>query len=88
MIGADGDSRYNNTFNLRHQGFGWRQTLGVAGAEIDDQSDNGLTGEDTAADPEPADFDQTGQLARRPHHELPLDGLKVDAVITDQRCQR
>jgi len=56
--------------------------------QIDDEADDGLLGEIAASDAEAANFDQPGQLARRPHHDLPVTGFKMDTIIADQHGRR
>ena len=55
-----------------------------AAAQINDQAHHGLRDEAAAANAEPPDFDQAGQLGCRPHHDLPLARFKMDAIIADQ----
>ena len=87
MACAYGNSRYLNTVNASQQGLGRRQPLRVIGTEIDDKTNNGLFREVAAANPEPANFDQAGQFARRPH-QLPLVGIEMHAIVADQHRRR
>ena len=84
MARSHGNSRYQNTVNACPQGFRLGQALRVGGIEIDDQAHNGLLDEFAAANAEPANFDQTSQLARWAGQHLSIDRIEKDAVIADQ----
>ena len=84
MAGSHGNSWYFNTENVRQERFGQWQAFRVHSAEIDDEVNNGLFDKIAAANAEPANFDQAGQLARRPDHDVSLACIQKDTVIPDQ----
>ena len=84
MAGSDGNSRYFHTADKRPERFRLRQARRIGGGQIDDEADDGLLDEIAASDAEAANFDQPGQLARRPDHELPIAGFKMEPIIADQ----
>ena len=61
-----------------------RQSLGIDGREVDDQTDHGLTGKVAAADAEPSDLDQAGKFRHRPDPQLSGYCVEMDTVIADQ----
>jgi hypothetical protein len=61
-----------------------RQTLCIRSRQIDDQADDGRTGEVATSNAEPANFDQAGQFARRPDYNLSVGCVQMDTVIADQ----
>jgi hypothetical protein len=69
---------------MRPERFRLRQARRIGGGQIDDEAHNSLSGEVAASDAEAANFDQPGELAGRPDHELPIIGFKMDTIIADQ----
>ena len=73
---------------MRPERFRLRQPGRIWGGQIDDEADDGFLGEVAASDAQTANFDQPGQLARWPDHELPVTGFKMDTIIADQHGRR
>ena len=77
----DGDPRYLYTAKMDLKGVGLRHPRRVSGAKIDNKAHHRLIDEVAAANPEPANLDQAGQLSRRPDQHLPVAGLNKDPVV-------
>ena len=72
----------------RRNGSGLWKALRLRRFEVDHEADHGDRFVREAAQPEPADLDQTGQGFGRPHQQAAMRRLDVDAVVADEPRER
>ena len=73
--------------DARNEGLRCGQSLPVSGRQINNQAHHSLSDEAAAANAEPTDFDQAGELPRRPHDEAARACFQMDAIVAHQHCR-
>ena len=84
--GCDCKPRHGNAID--DAGSGPRHSLGIGGIEIDNHAHHGHRLEWHAPQPEPAHFEETGELLHRLHEHASVDGPHLGAVVRHQAGKR